>query len=57
MLESLKLIRAIWSDRHGVTAVEYGLIAAAVSAALITALALFGPALTGAFAKITSALG
>jgi pilus assembly protein Flp/PilA len=44
------------SDRRAVTALEYGLIAGAVSVVLIAAMALFGPALTGVFTKVSTAL-
>jgi pilus assembly protein Flp/PilA len=44
-------------DCRGVTALEYGLIAGAVSVVLITAMGLFGPALAGVFAKVSTALG
>ncbi len=43
-------------DRKAVTAMEYGLIAALVSTVLITVFVTLGPALSGAFGKITSAL-
>jgi pilus assembly protein Flp/PilA len=44
------------TDRRAVTALEYGLIAGAVSVVLIGAMATFGPALTTVFGKITTAL-
>lgn len=53
-----KLITRFIKDEEGATAVEYGIIAGLVAAALVTA---FGggvvPALTGMFGKITTALG
>ncbi len=46
-------------DEDGITAIEYGLIAATMATAVITVFALLGPALTTAFTsiatKITSA--
>jgi Flp pilus assembly pilin Flp len=45
------------TDCRGVTALEYGLIAAAVAGVLVTAMALFGPALTGVFTRIDANLG
>lgn len=56
MINYVKTWTALKSDRRAVTALEYGLIAAAVSVALIAAMALFAPALTGVFATITSHL-
>jgi pilus assembly protein Flp/PilA len=44
------------TDRRAVTALEYGLIAGAVSVVLIAAMALFGPALTAVFGKVSTAL-
>ncbi|MGK7864846.1 Flp family type IVb pilin [Falsiroseomonas sp. E2-1-a4] len=44
------------SDEKGVTALEYGLIAATTVVAIIAALAVIGPALTGIFTEIGTAL-
>ena len=57
MLETVRLIRAIWSDRNGVTAVEYGIIAALVSVVIISAVTLLGTNLTSMFGKISTAVG
>lgn len=52
--------KAFVSDEDGITAIEYGLIAATMVAAVIAAFALLTPALEGGFttiaAKITGAL-
>ena len=57
MISTLKDCAAILrSDKRGVTAMEYGLIAAAVSVVIITAMTTLGPALAGAFGRITTAL-
>ena len=41
-------------DEDGITAIEYGLIAAAMAAAVTAAFALLTPALSGAFSKIAA---
>ena len=41
-------------DEDGITAIEYGLIAAAMAAAVTAAFALLTPALSGAFTKIAA---
>jgi pilus assembly protein Flp/PilA len=47
-----KLLR----DESGVTAIEYGLIAALIAIAAITMMTLVGTNLTGTFSKIAAAL-
>ncbi len=44
------------TDRRAVTALEYGLIAGAVSVVLIAAMTVFGPALAVLFGKVNIAL-
>jgi Flp pilus assembly pilin Flp len=56
MFESVKLIRAIWSDRRGVTAMEYGSIAAGVGVVLAASIVTFGSDITGAFTRAELAL-
>jgi pilus assembly protein Flp/PilA len=56
MLEYLMTWMQLKTDRRAVTALEYGLIAAAVSVALIAAMLTFGPALQGVFSTITGGL-
>jgi pilus assembly protein Flp/PilA len=41
-------------DENGITAIEYGLIAAVMVAAVTTAFGLLGPALTTAFTDIAT---
>jgi pilus assembly protein Flp/PilA len=41
-------------EEEGITAIEYGLIAAVMATAIATAFALLGPALQGAFQDIAS---
>lgn len=49
----LKLLR----DNSGATAIEYGLIAALISVAIITVLTAVGGQLNSTFSKVSSALG
>lgn len=48
--------KAFASDEDGITAIEYGLIAATMVAAVVAAFTLLGPALETAFGKITTAI-
>ena len=52
--------RRIWTrlvqDRTGVTAIEYGLIASLVAAALVVGLATAGPTLQTVFASVSAAI-
>lgn len=48
--------KAFAADERGVTAIEYGLIAALMAAAIGTAFALLGPALKTAFTAISTTL-
>ena len=48
--------RSLLSDESGATAIEYGLIAALVAVALITALTNMGTGLTNKFTGITNEL-
>ena len=56
MFEYLITWTKLETDRRAVTALEYGLIAGAVSVVLIAAMALFGPALQGVFTGVSAAL-
>jgi pilus assembly protein Flp/PilA len=56
MLETRKGFAALKDDRRGVTAIEYGLIAALMSAVLVTIFATLGTNLTNAFAAIGNSL-
>ena len=44
-------------DESGATAIEYGLIAALIAVAIITALTTLGTTLNGVFTKATNGLG
>lgn len=46
--------KAFVSDEDGITAIEYGLIAATMVTVVITAFTLLGPALDAAFGRITA---
>jgi len=48
--------KALFADERGVTAIEYGLIAALMAAAVGTAFALLGPALLTKFTAIATQL-
>jgi pilus assembly protein Flp/PilA len=47
-------MRKIFSDRRGATAIEYGLIAALIAVAAITAMQGLGNQLSTTFANVTS---
>lgn len=49
-------MRAVFSNRSGATAIEYGLIAALLAVAIIGSLSLFPQAITAAFTRIGTAL-
>ncbi len=51
-----KFVSRFIKDESGATAIEYGLIAALMAIAVITALTAFGPKLTAAFEKIAGSL-
>ncbi len=51
-----KLISRFMNDESGATAVEYGLIAALIAVAIITALTTVGTKLTAMFGKISAKL-
>ncbi len=51
-----KLITTFLSDESGATAIEYGLIAALVSVAAITALTAMGGSLDAMFTAVSTAL-
>ena len=56
MIEYLKLLRVLYGDRRGVTALEYALIAGVLATVLVTAFNALGGDLTAAFAKIGAAV-
>jgi pilus assembly protein Flp/PilA len=52
----MKLIRDFLRDTSGATAIEYGLIAAGISVAIITVLKGVGTKLTSTFTSVKNAL-
>ena len=51
-----KYLRSFYSDESGATAIEYGLIAALVAVAAITAMTALGSALTNIFNTVANKL-
>lgn len=51
------MFRKIFKDNKGATAIEYGLIAALIAVAAITALTTIGGQLNNTFSKVGSKLG
>ena len=49
-------IRKFAADESGVTAIEYGLIAAGIAVAIITAVGLLGTELSAMFDTVTAAI-
>ena len=52
----LKSIKSFFQDDSGATAIEYGLIAALVSVAAVTALGAMGASLTNMFTTVSTTL-
>jgi len=50
------LIKRFSNDESGATAIEYGLIAALIALALVTALGVLGPKVAGTFTKVAAAM-
>jgi pilus assembly protein Flp/PilA len=50
------MIKKFWSDESGATAIEYGLIAAGISLAIIAVVNGLGTNLNGKFAEINGSL-
>jgi len=51
-----EILKELWRDESGATAVEYGLIAGIMAAALVTVLYAFKDKLIGLFGNITNKL-
>lgn len=51
-----KLLRSFRNDEAGVTAIEYGLIAAGIAVAIIATVEALGTALNATFTSVSSAL-
>ncbi|MBB4858115.1 pilus assembly protein Flp/PilA [Novosphingobium chloroacetimidivorans] len=52
----MQFLKSLRSDKKGATAIEYGLIAALIAVAAITAMAGLGSSLTSTFTKTSSTL-
>jgi len=53
----VQFIKGFWQEEEGVTAIEYGLIAALIAVVIIGALTIVGGELNTVFEKIGNALG
>ncbi len=53
----MTLLRTFLRDESGATAIEYGLIAAGISVAIITVVQTLGTKLNGTFSNISTKLG
>ena len=54
--QMISLVRGLGADQKGVTAIEYGVIAAATVVTIVVALTAIGPKMTTIFTSISSAL-
>ena len=54
--EMRKMVRALRSDRRGITALEYGIIAGWLAFVVVIAFANLGTALNGIFTSVSSRL-
>jgi pilus assembly protein Flp/PilA len=50
------LIKSLWNDESGATAVEYGIMVALIAVAIVTTVGLIGEGLDGAFQTVLDAL-
>jgi pilus assembly protein Flp/PilA len=53
----IRLIRALWANRSGATAIEYGLIAALIAVATIAGLTSLGTNLNAEDNRIATSIG
>jgi pilus assembly protein Flp/PilA len=53
-MEQIQMLTRFFKDESGATAIEYGLIAALVAVAIITALTLLGGSLSDMFDQVAS---
>jgi pilus assembly protein Flp/PilA len=54
--KGFRIVRRLTEDRRGVTAIEYGLIAALVAIAAIAAMTSLGTSLSSTFSNVASTL-
>ncbi len=57
MTKFLNFGKSLWQDEDGATAIEYGLLAALISVAIILAVTSLGETLTGVFEDVDAGLG
>jgi pilus assembly protein Flp/PilA len=57
MSNLVKKINAFWQEEDGVTAIEYGLIAALIGVAIIITVTAVGTSLNSKFTEVSGALG
>jgi pilus assembly protein Flp/PilA len=57
MSNLVKKINAFWQEEDGVTAIEYGLIAALIGVAIIITVTAVGTSLNTKFTAVSTALG
>ncbi|GAA5264801.1 pilus assembly protein Flp/PilA [Acidiphilium sp. MT5] len=50
------MLTKLWNDKRGVTAIEYGLIAALIAVAIIGILSAVGTSLKGVFSSVNTQL-
>ncbi|HWA69201.1 MAG TPA: Flp family type IVb pilin [Rhizomicrobium sp.] len=50
------MLKNLWNDRRGATAIEYGLIAALIAVAIIGGVAAVGTKLSDAFTSVSAGL-
>ena len=50
------MLTKLWNDQRGVTAIEYGLIAALIAVAIIGILTSVGTSLNGVFSRVNTQL-
>ncbi len=50
---NMKMIQNLWNDQRGVTAVEYGLIAALVAAVIVGAVTTLGTGINNTFTTLS----
>jgi len=52
----VNFVKKFWQEEEGVTAIEYGLIAALIAVVIIASVTLVGDGLTGVFTAVSDAL-
>lgn len=57
MMKHIRSAMSLKTDRRGVTAVEYGIMAALIATALVAAVGTFSTGLKGAFTNLSTLMG